>query len=189
MNEIMHTKGLAKSQFCNTLFCFLAFQGSTHGIEVPRPGVKLELQLPAYITGTAMWDQSSICNLHHSSWQCWILNSQRKARDRTRILMDTSRVHYCWAVMGTPSFYFLYYLWPVINQLPSLSYQRSVKAFTRISTNCQGGSHLSHQATKDFKVCFFFFFFFFGRRSFYFNQFSTLSLKKWTQPEGEGVER
>ena len=31
--------------------------------------------------------------LHHSSWQPQILNPLHKARDRTRILMDTSRVH------------------------------------------------------------------------------------------------
>ena len=30
-------------------------------MEVPRLGVKLELQLPAYTTATAMWDVSHIC--------------------------------------------------------------------------------------------------------------------------------
>ena len=35
-------------------------------MEVPRLGV--ELQLPAYITATAMPDQSFIYDLHHSSW-------------------------------------------------------------------------------------------------------------------------
>ena len=39
---------------------------------VPRLGVKLELQLLAYATATAMWDPSCICDLHHNSWQCWI---------------------------------------------------------------------------------------------------------------------
>ena len=36
-------------------------------------------------------DPSHICNLHHSSWQCWILNLLSKARDQTQILMDTSQ--------------------------------------------------------------------------------------------------
>ena len=37
---------------------------------------------------------SLICDLHHSSGQCWILNPLSKVRDQTRILMDTSWVHY-----------------------------------------------------------------------------------------------
>ena len=55
-------------------------------MEVPRPGVKLELQLPAY--ATAVVDLSHICNLYHNLWQCWILNSLSQARDRPRILTD-----------------------------------------------------------------------------------------------------
>ena len=50
-------------------------------MEVPRLGVKLELQLPAYTTGTATWDPICICDLHHSSQQCWILHPLSKARD------------------------------------------------------------------------------------------------------------
>ena len=42
--------------------------------EVPRLGVKLELQLPAYAMATAMQDLSLDCNLHHSSWQHRIPN-------------------------------------------------------------------------------------------------------------------
>ena len=68
--------------------------------EVPRLGVKLELQLLAYTTTTAMHDPSRICNLHHSSQQCQTLNPLNKARDRTHILMDTSQVHYRWTTMG-----------------------------------------------------------------------------------------
>ena len=46
--------------------------------EVPRLGVKLELQPPAYTTATAMSFLSCICNLHHSSQ---ILNPLSEARD------------------------------------------------------------------------------------------------------------
>ena len=60
---------------------------------MPRLGVELELQLPAYAMATAMGDLSRICNLHHSSRQCLILNPLGEARDRPRILMDPSRVH------------------------------------------------------------------------------------------------
>ena len=63
-------------------------------MEVPRLRVELELQLAAYITATETQDPSCICNLHHSSWQCWILNPLSEARDRTRILMDTNQIHY-----------------------------------------------------------------------------------------------
>ena len=48
---------------------------------VPRLGVELELQLLAYTTATAMLDPSHVCDLHHSSWQFWILNQMSGARD------------------------------------------------------------------------------------------------------------
>ena len=62
---------------------------------VPRLGVEMQLQLPVYTTATAMKDLSFICGLHHSSWQCWILNPLTEARDQTHVLTDTSWVHYC----------------------------------------------------------------------------------------------
>ena len=58
-------------------------------MEVPRLGVELELQMPAYTTATATQDPSHTCNLHHGSGQHWILNPLSKARERTHILMDT----------------------------------------------------------------------------------------------------
>ena len=64
-------------------------------MEVPGLGVKSELQLQAYATATAMPDPSClICNLHHSSRQCQILNPLTEAKDQTCILMDTSHVHF-----------------------------------------------------------------------------------------------
>ena len=60
-------------------------------MEVPRLGIELDLQLPAYATAKAMPDPSCVCNLHHSSWQCRILNPLCKARDQTCVFMDTSR--------------------------------------------------------------------------------------------------
>ena len=62
-------------------------------MEVPKLRVKLELWLPAYTTATATWDLRWVCNPHHSSWKRRILNPLSKAKDRTRILMDTSWVH------------------------------------------------------------------------------------------------
>ena len=61
-------------------------------MEVPRLGVKSELQLLAYTTATATPDPSHICDLCCSLWQCGILNPPSEARDRTCILMDTTWV-------------------------------------------------------------------------------------------------
>ena len=58
-------------------------------MEVPRLGVELELQLPAYTTATATPDPSHICSLHHSSWQRWILNPLNETRNQAHILRDT----------------------------------------------------------------------------------------------------
>ena len=46
-------------------------------------------------------DPNSIWELHHSSQQCWILNPLSEARDWPHILMDASRICFCWATMGT----------------------------------------------------------------------------------------
>ena len=59
-------------------FCFLGLH--PWHMKVPKLGVKLELQLLAYITATATRDPSHICYLHHSSWQHQILNPLREAR-------------------------------------------------------------------------------------------------------------
>ena len=45
----------------------------------------------AHTTATAMQDLSRVGDLHHSSWQCQILNPLNEARDRTHILMDTNQ--------------------------------------------------------------------------------------------------
>ena len=71
-------------------------------MEVPRLEVESELQLPAYAAAKAVPDPSSISDLHHSSWQCQILNQLSEARDQTRVLTDPSCHRYCRATMGTP---------------------------------------------------------------------------------------
>ena len=71
-------------------------------MEVPRLGVKSELQLPAYTTATATRDPSHICELHHSSRQCRMPSPLSEARDQTCLLMDTSGSHFRCATTGTP---------------------------------------------------------------------------------------
>ena len=76
------------------LFSFCVLGPHPQHMEVPRLGVELELQLLAYITATAKWDLSRICDVLLSSQQHWILNPLSEAKDRTYILMHTSRTRY-----------------------------------------------------------------------------------------------
>ena len=73
-------------------------------MEVPRLGVELELQLPAYTTVTATPDPSRVCDLHHSprQRQRWVLNPLSKARDLTCVLMDSGQIRFHRAMIGTP---------------------------------------------------------------------------------------
>ena len=64
-------------------------------MEVPRVGVKSELQLLAYATATATPDPSYVCDQYHSSQQHQILNPLSKARDQTCVLMAASQFCLC----------------------------------------------------------------------------------------------
>ena len=79
------------------IFIFLFFIFSFLGLHLKHMvlglGVESEAQLLPYTTATATKDPSHICDLHHSSWQCQILNPLSEARDRTCILMGTNRIH------------------------------------------------------------------------------------------------
>ena len=61
-------------------------------MEVPRIGVQLGLQLPAYTTATQ--DPSRVCDQHHSSQQCQILNPLSEARDQTCNLVVPSWISF-----------------------------------------------------------------------------------------------
>ena len=79
-------------------FCFLG--PHLWHMEVPRLGAESELQMLAYITATR--DLSHVCNLHHSSLQCWIPDPLRETRDQMRILMDTSQICFPCSTVGIP---------------------------------------------------------------------------------------
>ena len=54
-------------------------------------------------------DPSHVCNLHHSSWQCWILNPLViEARDGTWNLMVPSQIRFRCATTGTPNWWYFY---------------------------------------------------------------------------------
>ena len=86
------------------IFCFvlLFFRAGPEAYGSSQARGRMELQPPAYTTATASPYPSHICYLHHSSWQCRILNPLCEARDRTWVLMGTSQIHFCWATTGTP---------------------------------------------------------------------------------------
>ena len=87
-------------QHSNPIIFFFFLCLHLQHMEVPRLGVELELQTPAYTAATATPDPSHISNLYYSSQQCWILNPPSRARDWTCIFMDTSWVYHHWVTMG-----------------------------------------------------------------------------------------
>ena len=70
-------------------FFFFLFKVHFQHMDVPRLGVKSELQLPTYTTATTTQSLSCICDLCHSLWQHWILNPLSKANNGTHILTNT----------------------------------------------------------------------------------------------------
>ena len=82
------------------LFCFLRLH--PQHMELPRLGVKSELQLLAHTTATATGGPSYIFDLHHSSEQRRILNPVSEARDGIHNLMVPSQIINHWATTGTP---------------------------------------------------------------------------------------
>ena len=80
-------------------FLFFSSFLMAYGISQARHGMRCSCW-PAYSTATATLDLSCVCDLHHSSQQCWILNPRSKARILTASWWR-SRVCYCWAKMRT----------------------------------------------------------------------------------------
>ena len=77
------------------LFFFFVFLGPhPRHMEDPRLGIELELQLQAHTRAAATPDPSLVCDLHHSSRQCWILSPPIKARNGTCVLMDARQIRF-----------------------------------------------------------------------------------------------
>ena len=79
---------------CHFLFSFVFLGLHLQHMEGPRLEVESELQLPACTATTATPDPRCVCDPHHSSRQCWILNPLSKAKGRARVLVDASQVHF-----------------------------------------------------------------------------------------------
>ena len=88
--------------FLSFFFFFFFFWLCPHHMVFFRVGVELGLWIPAYTIATAMPDPSHVCDLHHSSEQCWIPNPLSKAKDGICILMNFSQICFHWAMTGTP---------------------------------------------------------------------------------------
>ena len=102
-----------------------------------------------YVTATAIPEMSCFCNLHNSSWQSLILNPISRARNRTHILMDTSRVFFHWATLGTPGWEVFYYWFNLLSSnlfLFSISSWFSLDSLY-ISRNFSSSSRLSNLLT------------------------------------------
>ena len=109
----LHYSGNSRILLLLFIYLFALLGPHPKHMEVPRLGVKSELQLPAYITATAMRDSSHVCNLHPSSQPRWIPNPLIEARDCACILVDTSQIRFCYATTGTSQIQFFkcdYYL-------------------------------------------------------------------------------
>ena len=85
-----------------SLFFFFRAAPAAHGGSQARGPIRAIAA--AYTIATAMQDPSHVCNLHHCSGQCQILNPLSEARDRTHNLMALSQIHFHCATKGTPVF-------------------------------------------------------------------------------------
>ena len=96
-------KYLIDWQFLYAFFFSFWFFFSMQHMEIPGLD-QIRAAAAATATAIAMQDPTLVCDLHHSSQhsQRQILNPLSEARDQTHILMDTSRVRYCWIAMGIP---------------------------------------------------------------------------------------
>ena len=96
MNIGMHVSFLSLFFF---FFCLFRAQPMAYGGS--QVWVESKLQPLAYATATAMRNPSHVCDLHHSSWQCWNLNPLSEARDWTCVFKDASQIRFHWVMMGT----------------------------------------------------------------------------------------
>ena len=103
-------------------FVFFFFPPGLHRrhMKVPRLGVRLELQLPAYTTATVTPDPSCFYDLHHSSRQQWILNHWERPGiepEPSRVLVRFVTAEPWWELL-------LFYYWKVFHGMnkPQLIY-------------------------------------------------------------------
>ena len=96
---------------CGLLLCFVlffVFLGSYLGhMEIPRPGVQLELRLPAHNTATTTWIQAASVTYTTAHGNVRSLTRWARPGNLTRNLVVPSWSHFCGATTGTPSSVFI----------------------------------------------------------------------------------
>ena len=97
-------KGTWNLNLITKTVCLFVFFLGPHlwQMEVPRLGVKSELQLPVYTRATAMPDPSRLWSTPQLK-QHRILNPLNKGRDRTHNLMVPSQICFRCTTTGTPT--------------------------------------------------------------------------------------
>ena len=127
--------GLFFVVFVFLFFVFFCFLGPhPQHMEVPRLGVESELQQLTFATATAIatWDPSSVYDLHHSSQQCWRLNSLSEGvrpgieHSSSWILVRFVIAESQWElleqfVLRKVSHHYYYYVWQVLNTKHSIN--------------------------------------------------------------------
>ena len=86
---------MSLDQFNFRAFFFFLFRDTPTVYGDSQARGQIRASAAGLATATATQDLSHVCDLHYSSWQCQILNPLSKARDQTRILMDTSWIRFC----------------------------------------------------------------------------------------------
>ena len=98
-----------RTSLINTVSSMNLYYATLWHMEVPRPGVKLVLQLSAYAipipTGIAVWDPSHVFDLYHRSWRPRILNPVSEARDKPSSSWIPVRFLTHWATREILSYY------------------------------------------------------------------------------------
>ena len=89
---------------CVLFFLIFEAESVTYGSSQARGRIEA--------AATATRDPSYICDPRHSSRQCWSLNPLREARDRTCILVDTTRVRITVSHNRNSCHLYTFWWWP-----------------------------------------------------------------------------
>ena len=90
------------------MFCFLLFRPTLSGYGGSQASGHTRATAASLHHSNSNSDLSCICDLQHSSRQCWIFNPLSEARDSTHNLMVPSRIRFHCTTMGTPINVFIF---------------------------------------------------------------------------------
>ena len=115
-------------------------------MEIPRLGVELKLELPAYATATATWYLSCVCYLNHSLWKCQIPPTHwARPGVEHASFMDSSWICFLGATMGTPEPCLSeeHYLTPLFPLLSTVAFTQLEIFQFLLCVSCQSFIHIS----------------------------------------------